>query len=97
VGRDWIDKTTLFFGCMALLLTATLARIGFLGVRSANRTLKAIELQVVEMRAQAKATEYAATAAKESAEATLKQANIAINADRAWVLDSGSQFALPAA
>jgi len=37
---------------------------------------------------QAKASEDAANAAKESAEAALKQANIAINADRAWVFVS---------
>jgi hypothetical protein len=72
--RDWLDYIT-------LCINSILACVGAAGVFAAWRGLPGIFRQ-------AKATEDAANAAKESAEATLKQVNIAINADRAWVFVS---------
>lgn len=72
--RDWLDY-------LALCINSILACVGVAGVIAAWRGLPGIARQ-------AKASEDAANAAKESAEAALKQANIAINADRAWVFVS---------
>lgn len=74
VGRDWIDY-------VALLLTIALVSIGAVGVRSANRTLKAIERQVVEMKAQTLINGEVAAATKINAEAV-------INSERAVLLVS---------
>jgi hypothetical protein len=70
--RDVIDYTALGFTCLLTI-------IGYLGVRAANRTLKTIELQVAEMKAQTSATQKAADAALTSAQAV-------INAERAWIM-----------
>jgi hypothetical protein len=79
--RDWVDKTALAFSLFALLFTGALVTIGSLGIRSANETLKAIELQVVEMRAQTRVNEKVAEVARINAEAV-------VNSERALILVS---------
>jgi hypothetical protein len=74
VGRDWIDYVALF-------LTIALVSIGSLGVWAANRTLKAIEQQVVEMKAQTLLNGEVAAATKINAEAI-------VNSERALLLVS---------
>jgi hypothetical protein len=75
------DKTALVFSLFALQFTGSLVIIGSLGIRSANETLKAIELQVVEMRAQTKVNEKVAEVARINAEAV-------VNSERALILVS---------
>jgi hypothetical protein len=81
VERDWVDKTALAFSLFALLFTGALVTIGSLGIRSANETLKAIELQVLEMRAQTRVNEKVAEVARINAEAV-------VNSERALILVS---------
>jgi hypothetical protein len=81
VKRDWVDKTALLFSLFALLFTLALVIIGSLGIRSANETLRTIELQVVEMRAQTGVSQKMAEAARVNAEAL-------INSERSLILVS---------
>jgi hypothetical protein len=80
-GRDWIDKTALLFSLFALLFTGALVTIGILGIRSANETLRTIELQVVEMRAQTSVNRKMAEVARVNAEALM-------NSERSLILVS---------
>jgi hypothetical protein len=69
--RDWFDVISLGVGIILAVITGA-------GVIAAWRGLPVLK-------SQAGAARDAAIAAREGAEATLKQANIAMNAERAWV------------
>lgn len=71
--RDWVDFATLFVGGLV-------AGITIAGVIAAWRGLP-------ELKRQAKAAEDAAIAARESAEATLRQSELAMNSERAWIVE----------
>ena len=74
VTRDCLDW-------LALFLTGTLVWIGWRGVSTANRTLKSIEKQVEEMKAQT-------AVAKTSADAALLNAKALIISERPWLVVS---------
>jgi hypothetical protein len=65
----------------ALLFTGALVIIGSLGIRFANETLRTIELQVVEMRAQTGVSQKMAEVARVNAEAL-------VNSERSLILVS---------
>jgi hypothetical protein len=81
VERDWVDKTALVFSLLALLFTGTLVLIGVFGIRSANKTLQAIERQVAEMISQTRVNEKIAEVARINAEAV-------VNSERSLILVS---------
>jgi hypothetical protein len=74
IKRDWVDY-------VGLGISVILVGITFFGVLAAWRGLP-------ELIRQTAATKNAANAAKESAEAALKQANIMASAERAWVVET---------
>lgn len=81
VKRDWVDKTALVFSLLALLFTGALVLIGVSGIRSANKTLQAIERQVAEMISQTRVNEKIAEVARINAEAV-------VNSERSLILVS---------
>jgi hypothetical protein len=71
-ARDWVDYFT-------LTISFCLLMVGFFGVRYARKTLRIIERQT-------KASENASTAARDTAESSLKTAESFVHAERPWIL-----------
>ena len=76
VTRDCLDWLALFF-------SGGLVLVGIFGVIAANRTLKSIEKQVEEMKAQT-------AVAKTSADAAKQSADIQLRSERAWLTITSS-------
>lgn len=75
----WIDG-------LGVLCNAALVAVGVWGIRTAVRTLKAVEKQADEMVKQATLMKEQTTVAQEAANAALLNARAVINAERPWLL-----------
>jgi hypothetical protein len=99
VSKDWMDKLTWIGAVLTAIFTGVLVVIGWRGVSAAQKTLKAIEGQLTEMKATGVQTiaiiEHAgkqADAAKTSAEADRLNAQAVINSERPWITVSVSSL-----